>query len=387
MKGKVPKLSLHSTGQYFIKFQGKNYYLGKDEFEAEKKRIQILSEFFADSGDELDPKIRDDILLTVEDVALKFLESIEERRKKTNSYIDPLSACKTLIELSGSIPIKKFHKKNFMEVRDFMREKGWALRTARIRLQYVKKVFEYAYNMDFISSEQYGEIKLMRGYSQEEFEPTEEVTPVDIEDVMKTLPYLPPMVADMVLLQFYTGTRANEVCTLQWGEINKDKEVWFYCPKKHKTRHWGKKRIIYIGPKAQEILKKYEGIPDDEYIFNPAKSREDRYKAMRAARKTKVQPSQQDRKKDNPKKVPGNKYTSMSYGQCISRGCTKAMKEGVIKSKWHSHQLRHSAATVARAIAGLDGAQVYLGHSSAKMTERYAEIDTSLGEEIAKKIG
>lgn len=34
-----------------------------------------------------------------------------------------------------------------------------------------------------------------------------------------------------------------------------DREIWLYTPTSHKTAHRGKKRTIYIGPRAQAILK------------------------------------------------------------------------------------------------------------------------------------
>ena len=54
---------------------------------------------------------------------------------------------------------------------------------------------------------------------------------------------------------------------------------------------------------------------------------------------------------------------------------------------WHPNQLRHSAATAIRKQFGLEGAQIILGHSKADVTQIYAERDTKLAADIARKIG
>jgi len=56
--------------------------------------------------------------------------------------------------------------------------------------------------------------------------------------------------------------------------------------------------------------------------------------------------------------------------------------------RWHPHQLRHLAATKLRQQFGLEAAQVWLGHSSALVTEAvYAERDQKRLAELARQIG
>jgi site-specific recombinase XerC len=55
--------------------------------------------------------------------------------------------------------------------------------------------------------------------------------------------------------------------------------------------------------------------------------------------------------------------------------------------RWVPNQLRHSAATEIRRQFGVEGAQIMLGHSSADVTQIYAERDLAKGIEIARRIG
>jgi len=91
---------------------------------------------------------------------------------------------------------------------------------------------------------------------------------------------------------------------------------------------------------------------------------------MRAARKTKVQPSQVNRRSSNPKRPPGEVYDSRSYNRAINYAAKKA---GI--APWHPNQLRHLAATNLRREFGLEVSRAVLGHSTVATTEIYAERD------------
>ena len=103
---------------------------------------------------------------------------------------------------------------------------------------------------------------------------------------------------------------------------------------------------------------------------------------MREQRKTRVQPSQQNRRKRAPMRAPRLRYSPDSYRRAIHRACEKASIE-----KWSPNRLRHTAATEVRRQFGLEAAQVALGHASADITQIYAERDADLARTVALKIG
>ena len=88
------------------------------------------------------------------------------------------------------------------------------------------------------------------------------------------------------------------------------------------------------------------------------------------------------RRKRNPARAPGDRYSLNSYRGAIAKACRKA---GV--PNWHPHQLRHNAATRLRKEFGLDMARCILGHRSPAVTEVYAELDHCKAVEIMRKIG
>jgi integrase len=96
-----------------------------------------------------------------------------------------------------------------------------------------------------------------------------------------------------------------------------------------------------------------------------------------------VTPSQRARKpKRNPRKAPGEKYTTDSYREAIIYACRRA---GV--PEWHPNQLRHSAATVLRREFGLETAKAVLGHSTLATTQVYAEADLQKAMRAMERMG
>ncbi|MAT69910.1 MAG: integrase [Planctomycetaceae bacterium] len=213
---------------------------------------------------------------------------------------------------------------------------------------------------------------------------TAPVLPVDDATIDATLPHLPEVVADMVRFQRATGCRPAEVCNLRPCDVDLSSEVWLYQPPNHKTAHHGKERTIFIGPKGQAVLLKYLARDPEAHCFQPRDSEAKRLAAQHAARKTPLSCGNRPgtNKARKPKKRPGDKYDTQSYGAAVRRGAEKAGVE-----KWSPNRLRHAAATEIRREFGLEAAQVVLGHAKADVTQVYAERDLAKGYEVAKRIG
>jgi integrase len=211
---------------------------------------------------------------------------------------------------------------------------------------------------------------------------TEIVKPVDPAIVEKTLPFMAPTPADMVRLMLLSGCRVGELCRLTGRELDRSGSVWVYTPTHHKTQARGHVRNIAFGPQAMLILRKYIKADPDAFLFSPAE--QDRFikEQMRAARKSRVQPSQRDRSRPNAKRKPGECYTPQAVNHAIKRGCKKA---GVIA--WHTHRLRHTAALEILREFGHEAARSALGHRTLNMTLHYSGIDLERAKEVAQRVG
>ena len=100
-------------------------------------------------------------------------------------------------------------------------------------------------------------------------------------------------------------------------------------PQSHKTEHHGRERIIYIGPQAQDVLLPYLLRDAQVHCFQPIESEQKRHEEMRAKRRSRVQPSQRNRRKARPVRAPRTAYTKDSYNRAITRGIGKANAQRV----------------------------------------------------------
>ena len=198
------------------------------------------------------------------------------------------------------------------------------------------------------------------------------------------------MLADMVRLQLETGMRPGEMVRIRPCDIDMSGPVWLYKPTSHKTAYHGHERIVPIGPKGQTIIRRNLPNSTEGYIFSPRRLMEERAAEMRANRKTRVQPSQQDRRKGRPKRRPGEVYRVTAYAAAI-RGAIKRYNRDRPEAEqlphWHPHQLRHLRALELKREVGLDVARAVLGHRSPCITEHYATLDVAAGAEAMQRLG
>ena len=207
----------------------------------------------------------------------------------------------------------------------------------------------------------------------------------------------------MVRFHRLTGGRPGEICSIRPCDVDTNSDVWVYKPASHKTQHHGRERRIFIGPKAQDVLRPYLLRDKQSYCFSPAESESQRREEIHENRKTPLNYGNRpgSNRKRKPRRTPGERYEKDAYNRAIRRGVDKAnatrLKEAAEMGKnpdeaqhvprWHANQLRHSAATQLRAEFGLEAARTVLGHADPKITLVYAEADFSKAAEVMKAVG
>ena len=166
------------------------------------------------------------------------------------------------------------------------------------------------------------------------------------------------------------------------AEIARTADVWLDKPGQHKNAWREMERKIYIGPKAQEIISKYFR-PDGKPLFSPADWMLEHRELRRSKRKSKVQPSQVDRRTENPLVAPGDRYTKDSYTRAIARACKK---HGI--PHWSPNQVRKTKAVEVLEQLGLDFARAIVGHHDDETTTRYyAKEDKARCMQVARAMG
>jgi integrase len=383
---------------------GRDVYLGRHGSPESKSKYRSLLAEWEQQGrqhgfaNHKGPAIDELILAYLEHAAGYYVKD----GRPTSEQITLKAALRPLHDLYGRMPSAEFSPTKLMAVRHAMvTDLGWCRTHTNKQVSRIKSMFRWAVEHELIDASVHHALLAVRGLRKGRSEAREPdpITPVAEPHVEEILPHVSRQVAAMVRLQLLTGMRPGEVVIMRGCDLDTSEKVWTYTPESHKTEHHGKTRVIYLGPQAQAIVKPFLQKELSAYLFNPADAEAERNRERRANRKTPMTPSHRRRKpRYKPLRSPQQRYTRDSYRRAIARGCDKAFpapkkltteqaKTWRKEHRWHPNQLRHTAATKLRKEFGIEAARVVLGHSSAAVTEVYAELDLMKAADVMGKIG
>jgi len=404
---RVPKYRQHPNGQAYVQVDGRRIYLGRYGSGESMRRYQRLkgqlaADVPADRAAALDKQALGRLQVVQLCAAYwEFATRYYRKAGKPSGHLHRVKAALAVLRrLYGKTYADEFGPLALQDLQAQLVKAGKARTYVNDLVDQARRVFRWGTANELVPVAVHQALATVPGLrrGRTEAREPEPIGPVADAVVDATLPHLPAVVADMVRLQRLTGCRPGEVCQLRPCDVDRSGDVWLYRVPGHKTEHTGRARVVAIGPRAQAILAPYLLRPADAFCFSPLESERQRRAEQREARKTAVQPSQQDRTKAKPRTRPGARYTRDSYRRAVTRAVELANREAaqlagdrrgpaLVIPHWHPNQLRHTKATEVRRLFGLEAAQVTLGHAHAKITEVYAERDTRLAADIARRIG
>jgi integrase len=307
-------------------------------------------------------------------------------------------ALRPLRKLFGRTPVAEFGPRKLKEVREEMIKLGWCRRQVNRQVSRIKRMLKWATENEIIPASVFHAVNPVAGLRMGRTSAPDhpEIKPVLESLIEPVIGCASPQVGAMIRLQLLTGMRPGEVVIMRLIDVDTSSQPWVYRPSRHKTAHHGHERIVFVGPQAQEIMQPFIRKDDPSaYLFSPAAADEDRRRRLRENRTTPLSCGNRPgtNMKRRPRKSPGERYVTQTYGRAIVYACRRAFPEpeGLDEEQrrkwrqdhqWHPHQLRHNAATRLRKEFGLDVAQVVLGHKTLAVTQVYAERDT----EAARKV-
>lgn len=401
-KAKAPARRYHLSGQSVVTFDGKDFYLGKHDSPESIARYAVLIAIYQQNGfrlpDSFDlDELRDraDLLLgmpaqhqdrepiTVQHVTACYREWAKNRylTGKDKELIRAGQVCDELDKHEGRTLAEKYGPLALQKQRQRWVDTGISRKYVNRQTNLVIRILKHAVSQELVQPEVWQRLKAVEPLrigttTAPETEPRK---PVALEVVRATAKHLTPILRGMVRIQAATGMRPSEVCNLRPCDIDKSGEVWMFRPAKHKTANKGKRKAVPLIGDAREAIEDYINRHPESYCFSPKESVAWMNAQKRVQRKTKVQPSQKDRSKVNPKKQPGEQYDAQSFNRAIKTACRKAGVEA-----WTPYQLRHLAGTVVRDALGIEHAQALLGHSEISMTEHYTKTAEKKAIEAAQ---
>ena len=392
-KRNIPNYRLHkATGQAFVELSGRRFYLGKHGSKASREEYERRIAEYLGNGRQIAPT-RTKTGISCQELAVHFLEWAEEYFMSQPKSFDHIKkAMGFVVKHYGQESADNFAPMSLVFVQKKLVEHGYARPVVNKYVGFIKRAFKHGAKFGWVNAQTSYALQVVDNLKKGRTKAHEyrDVKPVDPDDIEKTLLELPKRVADMARTQRLCVMRPQDVCNLRLVDIDRTGDVWLYRPHTHKTAHLGDALTKYIGATAQAILAPYlleKADTPDTFLFAPADTMRDRAIELRKNRKTlnkkgEVQPSQQNRRKENPKKAPGEQYTTEAYNRAIARACKRASVP-----LWSVNQLRHLAATEIRQKYGLEVAQIMCGHKHASTTEIYAEVDHEKGIQVAREIG
>ena len=221
----------------------------------------------------------------------------------------------------------------------------------------------------------------------------EEREPVPDDVIRRTLPFMPPTLRAMVIVQRLTGCRPSEIFNMRVGAIDRTRGngLWYYMLKSHKTKKYIGEKEIPLGKPEQELIAPYlEGKKPEDAVFSPRTAQAERNAEKRANRKTEVSPSQAARDEARAGKPSrySEFYSQSGYRQAVEYAIEKGNRHLPDSEKiphWYPYQLRHSASTATELAHSDEDAQALLGHRTVNMTKRYTKAQKARREALARK--
>jgi integrase len=425
----VPSYRLHKqSGQGIVTLSGKDFLLGPHGSAASRSEYHRLTAEWLANGRQLGGPHA--ARLTVNELILAFWRHAKAYYRKDGRPTSEVElvryALTQLKDLYGTTLAADFRPLSLQAVRERMIGLRWSRKTINGHVDRIRRMFKWAVSQELVPPNVHHGLTAVAGLKRNRSEARETVPvrPVPEPHVDAVIASLSPSlarlivvqgrldelgaetapiskvaltnearrlamlvaqespVAAMVQVQRLTGMRSGELVIMRSRDLDTTGENWLYTPGSHKTQHHDRVRQIYLGPRAQEVLRPFLNADRDAYLFSPRAATVARRKWMRQLRETRVQPSQLDRGRPSPRRTPGLRYDPAAFRRAVRYACKRA---GV--PVWHPHQLRHGCATRLRRAFGIEAARVVLGHASAAVTELYAEADLGAAARAMATVG
>lgn len=414
----IPKYRRHrASGQAIVTINARDIYLGPYNTKASHELYeQLIKEWIA--NDRVLPITGNGF--TIEELLAAFNDFAKEEYaagegQAHSEYENYRAVLKLLRKLFADTLVADFGPNKFRTVVDEMVTRRWTRASINRQMGRLRRIFRWGVSREIVPVSVLQSLQTVEGLRSGRGNVQERppVQPVTDQQIQSALPHMNEIVQAMVKLQVATAMRAGEVVRMRESELYATGEVWTYEFKNHKTCSHNVRRVVFLNQELQKILAPFRDPGTGGYFFSPALAETARRERLHRKRKTPTSCGNTigTNRKENPQRRPGKHYTVGSYREAIRRACIVAaggippemkveVKDDVLakaqKRKalakwkrevcWSPGQLRHTAATRIRAAHDLDTAQVILGHTTARTTERYASPSLAKARMVAAQL-
>lgn len=272
----IPDYRKHNaTGRAVVTINGHDHYLGKYGTAASRLEYnRLIGELRAGGGT---LPVKHD--LTINELLVAFFRHAKTYYRKpdgtpTTGVQSFKQACKPLKELYGKTPVSDFGPLKLKAVREQFVESDASRNYANQCTNRVRQIFKWGVENELVPPVVLQGLQAVAGLraGRTAARETEPIRPVPEQFVDAVMPYVSPQVAAMIDLQRITGMRSGEVVLMRGCDIDTTGKVWIYTLATHKTAWHGHERKVYLGPKAQAVVKPFLLRDTTAYLFSPAEA-------------------------------------------------------------------------------------------------------------------
>lgn len=346
MSRKVPKYRRRCDGLGFVEhasIPNKSHRKTLGKYGSEES-IQRYREFLAQlQGARGSVYVAGQFLLVreIRDAYFDFAEQHYRRYGDVSGEYTGMTYALAALDDFADLPSSQFGPRCLVAIRTALAQAGYVRSTVNHMLSRIKKMFRWACENELCPSELYHKLTSVRGLVRGELGCRESipVPPALTTSIDGILPFVSTTVRAMILTQYRTGMRPDEVCRMRLDAIDRSRQTWLYVPEHHKNSHRGLPMFKALTPSVQAILRPF--LVNNPYMFLPRRKRE--------------------------------RYFPETYRRAIEYGFTKAKKAGVELEPFTPNQLRHAIATRVAQKHGHRAAQVLCWHEQPATTSIYIQ--------------
>lgn len=364
-KGEAPQMRHHkASDQAYVLVDGKQTYLGP--WKSPESRIEyrrLINRWELANRPVPGPLPSGDV--SVNDLVTAFLAFASERyRRKDGRPTSELAGCQhATAALLARHPKTAVDDITGNDLRDLVatwKAQGLVRTTTNTYLARVKRMFRWGARRDLVGQEAAYKISLVETVAAGEASENDEIEPVPLRNLVKTLHKLKPNRQAMVRAQYYCGARPGEVCAMRGDEIKRGSfrvggktvripdGIVVFLPTQHKTVKKGQTVFYTLGPRAQKALLPW--LNGDGFVF--------------------------------PGETAAGHVAHSTYALNITKAAERA---GV--AHWAPNRLRHNFMTRWDSLAGIEAASAAVRHKSLATTAIYIQRDLAKVGALAAKFG
>jgi integrase len=315
---RTPSYRLHKpSGRAFVEIDGRRHYLGKHDLPTTEQAYHALVGEWIANGYRLPVPPEEISLLEVCDAYLEHCETYYATPDgiPSSTLCEIRMVLREILARYGSIPASQFGPNALRAIRKVWIDRDNAISTINARVGGVKRMFKWAASHEMLPETAYRSLATLDGLRRGRGQGKDPVKrfPARLEDIEATLPHLPRVLQAVIRVQLYSGARPSEVLNLKRGDIDCTGDVWTAIVREHKNSFRGKERRLFLGPRAQTVLRPFLLRNDGEYVFSPKESEQERHEKAKG-------PGRRPWQKPNTKKTDrciGECYEAHGYARAI----------------------------------------------------------------------